>query len=106
MIEHLLLSGTIYGENPVDAVIALPAKGIKLSKLTRSDFTQFTLEGPADKAKLMGQAIATFLGQSLLPKAGFEHEKHAIIHELRAPKSYVSSPTFYERFIAATAGAV
>lgn len=106
LIEHLLLSGTTYGENPVDAVIALRAKGIKLSALTRSDFTQFTLEGPADKAKVMEQAIATFLGQSSLPKAGFEREKHAIIHELRAPDSYVSSPTFYERFIAATAGAV
>lgn len=106
LIEHLLLSGTAYGESPVDAILALRAEGIKLSALTRSDFTQFTLEGPADKAKLMERAIVTFLGQPSLPKSGFEREKRVILHELRVPDSYVSSPSFYERFIAATAGAV
>ena len=104
LIEHLLLSGTEYGETPVDAVITLRSKGIKLSAVTRSDFTQFTLEGPPNEAKTMESALATFLGRPSLPKIGIEREKHAILHELRAPESYVSSPSFYERFIAISAG--
>lgn len=104
LIEHLLLSGTEYGESPVDAVLALRAKSIKLSAVTRSDFTLYTLEGPLDTAKLMEHAMVTFLGQSSLPTSGFEREKRVILHEVRAPESYVSSPTFYERFIAANAG--
>lgn len=106
LIEHLLLSDTQYGDNPVDAVVSLRAQGIKLTALTRSDYTQFTLEGPPEKADLMGRALATFLGRSLLPISGFEREQRAILHELRAPESYVSTPTFYERFIAVTAGGV
>lgn len=105
LIEHLLLSGTAYGETPVDAVVALRAEGIRLSALTRSDFTLFTLEGPPEKADQMGRALATFLSQASLPRSGFEREKHAILHEVRASDSYISSPSFYERFIAVTAGA-
>ncbi|NVL48650.1 insulinase family protein [Pseudomonas syringae pv. actinidiae] len=106
LIEHLLLSDTEYGASPVDAVLTLRAQGIKLSAITRSDFTQYTLEGPAEKAALMGKALATFLGRASLPISGFEREKQAIMHEVRADQSYVSSPSFYERFVAVNAGGV
>lgn len=106
LIEHLLLSDTEYGASPVDAVLTLRAQGIKLSAITRSDFTQYTLEGPAEKAALMGNALATFLGRASLPISGFEREKQAIIHEVRSDRSYVSSPSFYERFVAVNAGGV
>lgn len=106
LIEHLLLSDTEYGASPVDAVLTLRAQGIKLSAITRSDFTQYTLEGPAEKAALMGKALATFLGRASLPISGFEREKQAIIHEVRADQSYVSSPSFYERFVAVNGGEV
>lgn len=104
LIEHLVLSSTEYGESPVDAILSLRSKGITLSALTRSDFTQFTLVGPADKSDQMEKALMTFLGRASLPKAGFEREKHAILNELRASESYTSSPSFYERFIAVSAG--
>lgn len=106
LIEHLLLSETPYGENPVDAVITLRAKGIKLSAMTHSDFTEFSLEGPAHTASEMQKALATFLSRSSLPKLGFEREKKTITREVRSDDSYVSSPTFYERFISSNAGAV
>nr|WP_256679090.1 insulinase family protein [Pseudomonas sp. MWU12-2323] len=105
LIEHLLLSHTRYGETPVDAILALRAKGIKLAATTHSDFTEFTLEGPAAKAELMSQAMMVFLSRSSLPKQGFEREKRTILSELRADDSYVSSPSFYERYIAVKAGA-
>ncbi|MFL1449383.1 hypothetical protein ACI77O_13380 [Pseudomonas tritici] len=105
LIEHLLLSDTAYGATPVDAIITLRRQGIKLSAFTRSDFTEFTLEGPSDKAKAMSEAVVTFLGRTSIPKAGFEQEKRTIISEIRADDTYVSSPTFYERFIAVSAGA-
>lgn len=106
LIEHLLLSETKYGETPVDAIIALRAQGIKLSALTRSDFTEFTLEGPATHADSMERALVTFLGRASLPEMGFEREKQAILHEVQASASYTSSPSFYERFIAVSAGGV
>lgn len=105
LIEHLLLSNTAYGENPVDAVIALRAKGIKLSAMTHSDFTEFSLEGPAHTAPEMEKALKTFLSRSSLPNLGFEREKKTITQEVQGDDSYVSSPTFYERFISANAGA-
>lgn len=104
LIEHLVLSHTIYGETPVDAVLSLRAQGIKLSATTRSDFTEYTMEGPPHSALLMGEAMATFLGRSSLPKMGFEREKRTIIREVKAQQDYVSSPTFYERFISLHAG--
>jgi len=104
LIEHLLLSDTHLGETPVDAILALREKGIKLSALTRSDFTEYTLEGPASKASVMSEALVTFLSRSSLPKTGFEREKRVIISEVMATSAYVSSPTLYERFIAAKAG--
>lgn len=105
LIEHLLLSDSPYGEAPVDAILSLRAQGIKLSAFTHSDFTEFTLEGPAAKAEFMSQALIVFLGRSSIPKLGFEREKFTILREVRANSHYVSSPTFYERFIASTAGA-
>lgn len=106
LIEHLLLSDTEYGENPVDAVLALRARDIKLSAATHSDFTEFTLEGPAGAAREMERALITFLGRSSLPSMGFEREKKTITREVRADDEYISSPTFYERFISVHAGAV
>lgn len=103
LIEHLLLSDTQLGETPVDAILALRAEGIKLSALTRSDFTEYTLEGPASKASVMGEALVTFLSRSSIPKTGFEREKRVIVSEVMADKTYVSSPTLYERFVAAKA---
>ncbi len=105
LIEHLLLSNTPYGENPVDAVLALRAKGIKLSAMTHSDFTEFALEGPANTAFEMEKALETFLSRSSLPNLGFEREKKTITREVQSDDTYVSSPTFYERFISAYAGA-
>ncbi|HBO2935332.1 TPA: insulinase family protein [Pseudomonas aeruginosa] len=104
LIEHLLLSDTHLGETPVDAILALRAKGIKLSALTRSDFTEYTLEGPASKASAMGEALVTFLSRPSIPKTGFEREKRVIVSEVMADSTYVSSPTLYERFVAAKAG--
>lgn len=104
LIEHLLLSDTHLGETPVDAILALRANGIKLSALTRSDFTEYTLEGPASKATVMSEALVTFLSRSSIPKTGFEREKRVIISEVMATSAYVSSPTLYERFIATKAG--
>jgi hypothetical protein len=100
LIEHLLLSDTRYGANPVDAVVSLRAQGIKLTAMTHSDFTEYTLEGPASMASTMGDALVTFLSRASIPKSGFEREKKAILNEIRAPDSYVSEPTFYEQFIA------
>lgn len=100
LIEHLLLSDTAYGDSPVDAIITLRQQGIKLSALTRSDFTEYTLEGPAAKSKEMADAMIAFLGRSSIPKSGFDREKRTIIQEVRSDDSYVSSPTFYERYIA------
>lgn len=99
LIEHLLLSNTAYGENPVDAVLSLRARGIKLTATTHSDFTEFVLEGPASTAPEMEHALTTFLGRTSLPNIGFEREKKTIAREVRAGLDYISSPTFYERFI-------
>lgn len=104
LIEHLVLSHTIYGETPVDAVLTLRAQGIKLSATTRSDFTEYTMEGPAHSAPMMGHAMAAFLGRPSLPSMGFEREKLTIIREVKARQDYVSAPTFYERFISLHAG--
>ena len=104
LIEHLVLSDTQYGQTPVDAILTLRTEGIKLSALTHSDFTEFTLEGPASKADQMGAALLTFLSRPSIPKMGFEREKRTITNEVKAGDSFVSSPTLYERFIAANAG--
>ncbi len=104
LIEHLLLSGTPYGKAPLDAILSLRSQGITLSALTRSDFTEITLEGPEAKAQAMSQALVTFLGRSSLPNLGFEHEKRVILSELRASPDFISGPTLYERFIAKHSG--
>ncbi|WP_116893042.1 hypothetical protein [Pseudomonas savastanoi] len=106
LIEHLILSDTEYGENPVDAILALRASGIKLSARTHSDFTEFSLEGPSGSAIEMQRALVTFLGRRSLPTLGFEREKLTITREMGADENYISSPTFYERFISVHAGAV
>ena len=105
LIEHLLLSDTSYGDAPLDAILALRTQGIKLSALTHSDFTEYTLEGPPAQAEKMSKALIAFLGRPSIPKLGFEREKTTILREVRASRDYTSSPTFYERFIAAKAGA-
>lgn len=104
LIEHLLLSNTEYGDTPVDAILRLREERIKLSAFTHSDFTEYTLSGPADKAEAMSKAMVTFLSRSSLPRLGFEREKKTIIREVRAESNYTSAPTLYERFIAAKAG--
>lgn len=103
LIEHLLLSDTRYGETPVDAMLSLRAQGISLSAVTHSDFTEYTLEGPATKAEKMTEAMMVFLSRRSLPKMSFEREKRSILSELRADTGYVSSPSLYERFIAMNA---
>jgi hypothetical protein len=105
LIEHLLLSHTRFGETPVDAILALRAKGIKLSATTHSDFTEFTLEGSALQAELMSEAMTAFLGRESLPVEGFDREKQTILSELHAGQNYRSSPTFYERYITVKAAA-
>jgi hypothetical protein len=47
----------------------------------------------------MEHALTTFLGRTSLPNIGFEREKKTIAREVRAGLDYISSPTFYERFI-------
>lgn len=100
LIEHLLLSETRFGKTPVDAILTLRSKGIKLSAMTHSDFTEFTLEGPASEAELMSEALVTFLSRPSLPNTGFESEKRVIVSEVMGGEAYTSSPTLYERFIA------
>lgn len=106
LIEHLLLSETRFGKTPVDAILTLRSKGIKLSAMTHSDFTEFTLEGPASEAELMSEALVTFLSRTSLPNAGFESEKRVIVSEVMGGEAYTSSPTLYERFIATHANGV
>lgn len=100
LIEHLLLSETRFGKTPVDAILTLRSKGIKLSAMTHSDFTEFTLEGPASQAELMSEALVNFLSRPSLPNTGFDSEKRVIVSEVMAGEGYTSSPTLYERFIA------
>lgn len=106
LIEHLLLSETRFGKSPVDAILTLRSKGVKLSAMTHSDFTEFTLEGPASEADLMSEALVTFLSHPSLPNTGFESEKRVIVSEVMGGEAYTSSPTLYERFIATHANGV
>lgn len=106
LIEHLLLSETRFGKTPVDAILSLRSKGIKLSAMTHSDFTEFTLEGPEREADLMSEALLTFLSRPSLPNKGFESEKKVIASEVMGGEGYTSAPTLYERFIATHANAV
>lgn len=105
LIEHLLLSDTQYGASPVDAILSLRKGGISLSATTHLDYTEYTLEGSADKAAQMEDALIAFLGRRSLPKAGFEQEKRVILNELRVSDDYRSSPTLFERFTATHSGA-
>lgn len=104
LIEHLLLSNTVLGETPVDAILNLEVRGIELSAVTRSDFTEFTVSGPASQSTEMVDALAIFLGQPSIPKMGFEREKNVIISELRQGPDYRSSPSLFDRFVAVYAG--
>lgn len=99
LIEHLLLTETKYGKSPVDAILSLRGKGITLSATTHSDYTVYSLEGPAQQAAMMGEALVDFLGRSSLPRLGFESEKAVIISEVRADAKYRSGPTLFERYV-------
>lgn len=104
LIEHMLLSDTRYGDNPVEAMLTLKDEGITLKAFTLLDYTHFTLSGPVSKVELMGEALAEFLGRSSIPRMGFEREKHAILNELRQTNQYVSRGSLFERFVAMHAG--
>lgn len=100
LIEHLVLSETFAGATGPDLMANLWRSGISLDAVTRQDFTEFTLEGPASEAALMAMALTATLGRPNLPESAFDREIEAIRLELKAEPGFASKPAEFETFTA------
>lgn len=100
IIEHLLLSDTQFGATAADMMVSLHEHGIALEAVTRQDFTEFVLHGPASKAAIIEEAAIAILARPQLPSSGFETEINAILLEHNASSNYVSRGAYFEQYAA------
>lgn len=100
LIEHLLLTNTQFGATPADMMVSLHEHGIALKAVTRQDFTEYVLHGPASKADIIEEAAIAILARPQLPSSGFETEIQAILLEHKAGTNYVSRGAYFEQYAA------
>lgn len=100
IIEHLLLSDTQFGATAADMMVSLHEHGIALEAVTRQDFTEYVLHGPASKAAIIEEAAIAILARPQLPSSGFETEIKAILLEHNANSNFVSRGAYFEQYAA------
>ncbi|MAG67035.1 MAG: hypothetical protein CMK74_14390 [Pseudomonadales bacterium] len=100
VIEHLLLSDTQFGATAADMMVSLHQHGVALEAVTRQDFTEYVLHGPASKAAIIEEAATAILARPQLPSSGFETEIKAILLEHNASSDFVSRGAYFEQYAA------
>ncbi len=98
LIEHLLLSETRFGDTAADLMVSLNRYSVDIEAVTRQDFTEYVLRGPASSAEIIEEAAVAILARPQLPSSGFESEIDAILLELNADGSYVSRGSYFEQY--------
>jgi hypothetical protein len=81
-------------------LVSLNKHGIELRAVTRQDFTEYLLHGPASKGDIIEEAAVAILARSQLPSWGFETEIESILLEFNADSSYVSRGAYFEQYAA------
>jgi len=78
IIEHLVLAETRYGRTPADLIEALNKQGVRITAVTRQDFTEYTFEGTRQSAAIIQDAVLQTLGRASLPENSLAREVSAI----------------------------
>jgi hypothetical protein len=98
IIEHVLLSETRFGKTPADFISALGQKGVRVSAVTRQDFTEYVFEGPPGTGPLIHDAVVETLGRAKLPTDSIAREIEAIRLEVGGMPGFVSQSHPFEEW--------
>lgn len=96
IIEHTILSETKFGKTPADLIASLNGLGVRLSAVTRQDFTEYVFEGDVGTGAVIHDAVMQTVGRATIPRGSIGREIEAIRLELGEGPDFISKSHPFE----------